>query len=59
MVEKANLAGRLPQVAKKMHGHLQQWRESVGAVMPKPNPNYDAEKADQGLTGYEKPTRPA
>ena len=32
---------------------LQDWRADVNAVMPKPNPEYDPAKADQGLTGTE------
>ncbi|MBI4910593.1 MAG: sulfatase [Acidobacteria bacterium] len=57
--EKLNLVNRQPAIAKKLHAKLKQWREAVGAVMPQVNPNYDAAKADQGLTGFEKPTPPA
>lgn len=57
--ERVNLVNRQPGVAKKLHTRLKQWRESVGAVMPQVNPAYDAAKADQGLTGFEKPTPPA
>ena len=51
--ERRNLVGREPKRAGELHGMLKRWRESVKAVMPSPNPNYDPEKADQGLTGVE------
>jgi arylsulfatase A-like enzyme len=41
--------------AARLHTMLRSWRESVGAVMPKANPAYDAKTADQGLTGANPP----
>jgi arylsulfatase A-like enzyme len=49
--EARNLAASEPRRAAHMHDMLVRWRESVGAAMPKPNPNYDPARADQGLTG--------
>lgn len=54
--ERSNLARRLPKKAAELHGLLKRWRTSVNAVMPSPNPGYDAAKADQGLTGTEPQT---
>ena len=54
--ETRNLRKREAQRAAAMHKHLIDWRKSVGAVMPQPNPHYDSAKADQGLVGSEKPT---
>jgi len=53
--EKKNLAKELPQKTAELHRMLDNWRKSVNAQMPKPNPNYDPAKADQGLTGVEPP----
>lgn len=39
--ETNDLAGVLPKRAKRMHEKLLNWRESVGAVMTRPNPDYD------------------
>jgi arylsulfatase A len=54
--ERRNLARREPKKAAELHAMLTRWRESVKAVMPQVNPNYDAAKADQGLTGVEPKT---
>ncbi len=43
--EKHDLAAKMPEMATELLKMLQQWRQSVGAQMPEPNPNYDAEKA--------------
>ncbi len=43
--EKRNLADQLPEKAAELRGLLTAWRKSVGARMPAPNPDYDAEKA--------------
>ena len=56
--ERRNLVRRLPKKAAELHGLLKRWRASVKAVMPSPNPGYDAAKADQGLTGAEPATEP-
>ena len=49
--ERRNLASTEPRKTAELSEKLKSWRASVGAVMPKPNPNYDASKADQGLYG--------
>jgi len=49
--ESNNLAQSDPKRASQMHQKLKQWRASVDASMPKPNPDYDPASADQGLTG--------
>ena len=51
--ERKNLAAADPARTKRMHAKLATWRKAVGAVMPAPNPAYDAAKADQELTGTE------
>ncbi len=56
--ERSNLVRRQPKKAAELHALLKRWRASVNAMMPTPNPNYDAAKADQGLTGAEPPTEP-
>jgi arylsulfatase A len=56
--EKRNLVNREAARAKKLHGLLVDWRKSVDALMPKPNPAYDPSRASEGLTGYEPPTPP-
>jgi arylsulfatase A len=37
--------------ARELQAKLDAWRKRVGAKMPRPNPSYDPEKADQELTG--------
>lgn len=54
--EKRNLVRREPDRARKLYGLLADWRRSVNAAMPKPNPNYDPARASEELTGYEQPT---
>jgi hypothetical protein len=56
--EKQNLVKSEQGRALKMQKMLGQWRQKVGAVMPKTNPNYDPAKEDQGLFGRESPTVP-
>ncbi len=43
--ETKNLAGAEPQRARSMHEALKDWRRSVGALMPTPNPDYDPARA--------------
>ena len=43
--ETMNLADTHPQRAERMQQRLAAWRTSVAARMPKPNPDYDAERA--------------
>ncbi len=40
--EKKNLTVEMPDKAKELHGRLVAWRKQVGAIMPTPNPNFDA-----------------
>lgn len=54
--EQRNLASVQPRRAAELHKRLQEWRASVNASMPLPNPKYDAAAADQHLTGAERPT---
>jgi arylsulfatase A-like enzyme len=49
--ERHNLAQAEPAKAAELHTRLVAWRESVGAVMPRPNPAYDSRTADLGLYG--------
>jgi len=56
--EQRNLVRREAARAKKLHALLAEWRRSVGAVMPSPNPQYDPARASEELTGYEQPTPP-
>lgn len=46
--ETTNLAGRMPQLAGSLRAMLAAWRESVGAQMALPNPNYET----AGAVGY-------
>ncbi len=54
--EQRNLAAQAPEKTKELRTLLKEWRSSVDAVMPTENPGYDPAKADQGLTGAQKPT---
>jgi arylsulfatase A-like enzyme len=38
--EKTDLAAQMPDKAKELTAKLHTWRESVGAIMPMPNPNW-------------------
>ena len=49
-----DLADEMPDRVAEMRGALQDWRASVKATMPAVNPNYDATKSDQGLTGAQR-----
>jgi arylsulfatase A-like enzyme len=51
--EHHNLATAQPDRAREMRRMLDDWRKSVNAVMPTPNPKYDPATAAQGLTGTE------
>jgi arylsulfatase A-like enzyme len=57
--EQRNLVRREAARAKMLHGMLADWRRSVDATMPSPNPQYDPAHGSEGLTGYEPPTPPA
>lgn len=56
--ERRNLARREAGRAKKLHRILSDWRRSVDAAMPTPNPQYDPVRSGEGLTGYEQSTPP-
>ena len=56
--ERNNLVKKQPAKVAELHALLKKWRTEVNAAMPKPNPDYDPAKADQGLTGVEPPTEP-
>ena len=56
--EQRNLVRREADRAKKLHGILADWRRSVDAAMPSPNPQYDPIQSSEALTGYEHPTPP-
>jgi arylsulfatase A len=43
--ERHNLAVELPEKTAALRDRLHGWRESVGAQMPTPNPNYDPNAA--------------
>jgi arylsulfatase A len=45
--EKTNLATNMPEKAAELQQKLAAWRESVGAKMPTPNPDYDPARADE------------
>ncbi|HVW84115.1 MAG TPA: sulfatase [Bryobacteraceae bacterium] len=56
--EKRNLIEREKDRARKLYGLLKDWRASVKAAMPVPNPQYDPARWSEGLTGYEEATPP-
>lgn len=56
--EQRNLALKEPAKARDLRQKLDQWRQRVSAVLPRPNPAYDPATADQKLTGVEHPTSP-
>jgi arylsulfatase A-like enzyme len=47
-LEQTNLAQREPERVKTLQSKLAAWRESVGAQMPRVNPNFDPARAAQG-----------
>ena len=44
--EADNLATECPDLVSELCGDLQRWRQSIGARMPVPNPDFDPECAD-------------
>lgn len=56
--ERRNLIRKEPARARKLHQTLIDWRKEVNAAMAAPNPNYDPQRASEGLVGYEPPTPP-
>ncbi len=53
--ERRNLIKEESRRGAELHAMLKRWRNQVNATMPSPNPAYDPAKADQGLTGTERP----
>jgi len=45
--EKNNLAETMPEKAAELQRKLAKWRQSVGAKMPTPNPDYDPARANE------------
>lgn len=45
--EKNNLAGTMPKKAAQLQQKLAAWRQSIGAKMPTPNPDYDPARANE------------
>jgi arylsulfatase A-like enzyme len=46
--EKRDLAAANPSRTKELHGMLKNWRASVNAQLPKPNPSWDPAREDHG-----------
>jgi len=42
--ERNNLAEQKPQMTKRLHENLAEWRREVGAKSPTPNPNFQAKE---------------
>ena len=42
--ESKDLAAEKPEKARELRRKLAEWRKSVGAQMPSPNPNYEPSK---------------
>jgi len=56
--EKDNLADTMPKKAAGLQRKLAKWRESVGAKMPTPNPDYDPVRANEwGRRQQKKPRK--
>ncbi len=45
--EKNNLAEKMPKLASRLKRSLAAWRKSVKADMPRPNPDYNPERAHE------------
>lgn len=45
--ETTDLSAELPAKARDLQGKLAEWRRSIGARMPQPNPNYDPARAKE------------
>jgi arylsulfatase A len=53
--ESEDLSKRDPRRTAELHHMLRNWRESVHATMPLPNPKYNPKTAEQGLAGENPP----
>ena len=49
LAEQANLADRMPKKAAELLKELEQWRVSVVAQLPTPNPKHDPEYGSNGF----------
>ncbi len=56
--EQHNLIRREPQRTKQLLELLKDWRKTVRAAMPTPNPGFDPARSSENLTGYEPATPP-
>jgi arylsulfatase A-like enzyme len=50
--EKNDLSAKMPEKAAGLKKMLQDWRNSIDALMPAPNPDYDPKKEDDAGGGY-------
>jgi hypothetical protein len=46
--EKKDLSKEMPEKTRQLYASLKEWRRSVNAQMPRPNPDYDPKRADYG-----------
>jgi arylsulfatase A len=46
--EKSDLSKKMPEKTQQLHASLKDWRQSVHAQMPRPNPAYDPKREDYG-----------
>ena len=56
--EHRNLARHEPRQTTKLHAMLKEWRRSVGAALPKPNPAFDPAVPAAQPAGTQPPTPP-
>jgi len=54
--ETIDLAVQMPEKAAELRRKLDDWRKSVGAQMPTPNPDYDPTAPSKGKPGNKKKT---
>jgi arylsulfatase A-like enzyme len=50
--ERDDLARKMPDKASKLRAMLHEWRQSVSADMPEPNPAYDPKREMEGLAWH-------
>ena len=50
--ERENLAAKMPEKAAELRKMLDDWRKSVGARPPFPNPSFDPSRIDERPTGW-------
>ena len=49
LAEESNLADAMPEKAAELLKELEQWRVSVAAQLPAPNPKHDPERGSHGF----------